>query len=136
MLMYQSLLLIWSKRMILQILASTWFWIFFMLITMSIMAILMAYYKNDLQKCFIDLQIALEQENNNINKNFEQIHGNLNVLEREIDHASHVTKVNVYKPLGKKSSKFLTPKGKLKKKYLNDPLAQKCYQKFHNVQAA
>jgi hypothetical protein len=36
-----------------------------------------------------------------------------------------------FKPMNKKYQKFLTPKGRIKKHYRDNPMAQKCYEKFH-----
>jgi len=41
-----------------------------------------------------------------------------------------------FKPLSKKYQKFLTPKGKIKKHYRDNPMAQECYQKFHGIKSS
>lgn len=128
------------------LLANIWFWIFLMVIIMSIMSILMVSYRNDLQKTLEDLQTALSQEDMNINQNFEKIHRDLSIVERELNHSakiaeefykekSKVSQTSAYERAGKKIKKYLTPKGKIKKQYLDNPIAQKCYVKFNNLQA-
>ncbi len=127
------------------LLANMWFWIFFTLIAMSIMSVLMVSYRNDLKKTLEDLQVALAQEDLNINQNFERIHKDLSIVEREVNHAakvaeefykekSKVSKFIPYKRAGKKIQKYLTSNGKIKKQYRDHPLAQKCYKKFNNLQ--
>ncbi len=129
-----------------ELMCDVWLWIFLMIITMSIMSILMLYYRKDFQKSLRDLEEALLQEDANINQNFERIHRDLSIIEREINHTSHLAEdfykqqsgvsslARTSKPVGKKAKKFLTPMGKIKKQYRDHPLAQKCYEKFHNMQ--
>ena len=111
-----------------------------------------------LKKSIENLKQSLIDEDEKINQNFEKIHKDLNTVEREInqmvvlakkiDKSHYVFDENLksgdnhivigpsyvrtksLKPIGKKAKKFLTINGEIKKKYRDNPIAQKCYQKF------
>lgn len=93
---------------------------------------------NKIKESLKQLETQLAQEDQKINENFEKIHRDIGIVEREVNHALTKTvykkKAYTYKQMGKKAQKFLTPKGKIKKAYLNNPLAHQYYQKFHRLQ--
>lgn len=106
--------------MILELLGNTWFLLFLEVIIMSIMGILIGFHQHavvNLKKSLADLELALMQEDEKINKNFERIHSDLSMLEKEVNQAfitaqaKHKKQPNPFKPVGKKFKKFLTPKG-------------------------
>ena len=112
----------------------------------------------NLKKSMGNLQQSLIDEDEKINQNFAKIHKDLDTIEREmnqmvvlakkIDKSHYVVDENLksgdnhivigpsyvrtksLKPIGKKAKKFLTLNGEIKKKYRDNPIAQKCYQKF------
>lgn len=92
------------------------------------------------------LSESFSEGDHKINENFEKIHNDLSIVERELNQVVNVSKNLCYqssqpskhsskyiKPIGKKHRKFLTPKGKIKKHYKDDPEAQEYYQKFHKL---
>lgn len=129
--------------MTLELLDNPWLWFFLIGITISIMSILVGHHQSDLinlKKSIGDIELALIHEDHKINENFEKIHKDLSMVEREVNQAlitvqtKHKKQSSRFKPVGKKLQKFLTPKGKIKKHYRDNPIAQKCYQKFHSLQ--
>lgn len=50
--------------------------------------------------------------------------------------AKYKKHVKSFKPLSKKFQKFLTPSGRIKKHYRDNPIAQECYQKFHGIKSS
>lgn len=91
-----------------------------------------------LKKCLGELETALIKEDEKINENFQKVQDSLNLAEREIKHVFTVAENaqnKRYKVLGKKATKFLTPKGKIKKHYRDNPIAQQFYAKFHKLQS-
>lgn len=101
---------------------------------------------NNLKKTLKEMQASLLEEDSKISRNFDKIHNDLSLAEREIMHAISIIDKDIQgadrtnkksffqKPMGKKAQKFLTPRGKIKKQYRNNQIAQKCYLKFHNMQ--
>jgi len=122
--------------------SSTEFYALCVLILVAIMFFNMIFNKNELgklKKCLVELETALIKEDEKINENFQKVHESLNLAEREIKHVLTVTvgqgaQNKQYKVLGKKAGKFLTPKGKIKKHYRDNPIAQQFYAKFHKLQ--
>lgn len=118
-------------------------------------------YLNSLRKCQISCMEELSRVLSNgevqINENFDKIKSCLNTLEHEIfniaknipfnkdlksgsNHLvigpSHLVRTKSLKPISKKFQKFLTPKGKIKKQYRDNPIAHECYQKFQALKQA
>lgn len=99
----------------------------------------------NLNKTVKNLKQSFLEEDNKINENFSRFHKDLITMEREVNHHGAILARTVHQKqstpstpstpfiLDKKLRKFLTPKGKIKKKYQNNPSAQECYKKFHNL---
>jgi hypothetical protein len=117
--------------------------IWFTIISVGIIAIqsvfILSHQKHlhNLIQSFKALDAYLEEEGVEITKNFNKIQGDIDVVSREISHAialSERSKKKTSLPKGKKAEKFLTISGKIRKQYRDNPIAQKCYEKFHRLQ--
>lgn len=65
----------------------------------------------------------------------ENITGSTQVPNTRIDFGQSPLRYTRRK-MSKKFQKFLTPKGKIKKHYRDNPIAQECYEKFHRIKSS
>lgn len=117
----------------------------FMIITMgalSIQSIFIWLHQdnfNTLRKSIKELEDNLALEDSKINQNFEKIHNDLSVAEREIQQAVNaMVQANKNPPVepNKEFQTFLTPKGRIKKQYRHTSIAKKLYKQFHSLKAS
>lgn len=120
------------------------------IVVLSILGVAVYFTQKDLinvKKSLGEMETVLIKENEKIDENFKKVQDSLSLAEREIKHVFTVAenaqkkqypsvRAVPVKVVGNKAMKFLTPKGKIKKHYRDNPTAQKFYAKFHNLQTS